>query len=241
ESLHTDGSGNDVGVKIGENSTTNGNKTVVNFTRDTSAATLRYYYVIPEEARGKMVTFKFSATASNNEKITYEMGPYQIADMDFKLDMVAQDSGASYISIADMKVYDEAEALANPDKIDLVYLYRTMDDVTFGHALVSPSAESIYLPEVELPQGVNNSTKVVKAWNIRDQQLARLQYGEYVDDRDLVELNFEGAPDYAINIREESGLWVQTEDKKYRAFVFVNSVDNKKREITISIKRIQVN
>ena len=68
ESFHTDGSGNDVGVEIGDSSTTNSNKTVVNFTRDTSAATLRYYYVIPEEARGKMVSFKFTATASNNQK-----------------------------------------------------------------------------------------------------------------------------------------------------------------------------
>lgn len=241
ESFHTNGSGDDIGVVVGDSSMTNGNTTTVDFNRDTSAATLRYYYVIPEEARGKSVTFTFSATSSNNQKISYEMGPYKIADMDFELDLIAQDSGAAYISIADMKVYDAESALANPEKIDLVYLYRSMDDVSFGHALVSPSADLKYLPGIDLPEGVNNATKVVKAWNIRDQHLARLQYGEYVDDQDLVELNFEGAPDYAVNMREESGLWVQTEDKNYKAFIFINSADADNQEITLSIKKIKIN
>ncbi len=241
KSYHTDGSGQDIGIEVGDSSRTNGNTTVVNFNRDTSAATLRYYYTIPEEARGKSVTFTFSATSSNNETISQVMGPYDIAEMDFELDLIAQDSGTAYISISDMQVYTFEEAQANPDKIDLIYLYRSLDDISFGHALVSPSADSKYLPDVLVPAGVNNHTRMVKAWNIRDRHLARLQYGEYVDDRDLLEIDFEEAPDYAINMREEAGLWVETADNSYKAFIFINSTDSGSKEMTLSIKRIKVN
>jgi hypothetical protein len=54
----------DVGVVVGSPSVNSQNKTTVTFTTDTVAATLRYFYVIPEEARGKTVTFTFSAKSS---------------------------------------------------------------------------------------------------------------------------------------------------------------------------------
>lgn len=62
KSYYTNTSGNDVGVEVGEPSVTNDKITVVNFNKDTSAATLRYYYVVPEEARGQSVSFTFSAS-----------------------------------------------------------------------------------------------------------------------------------------------------------------------------------
>lgn len=239
-SLHTDGAGNDVGVPMGDPSVTTDGKSKVEFTTDTSAATLRYYYQVPEEAMGKTVSFKFSAKANNGETVTYDMGPYKMSMMDIKLDLTVKDNETHYISIEDMRVYDAEEAAAQPDKIDLIYLYRSMENVTFEHALVSPSADPKYLPDVELPGGMNNQSGLIKAWDLRDQQLARLQYGVFIDDVDLREKDFENAPDFAITMREEAGLWVETANGKYRAYLFINSVDNGGESLTFSIKRLEM-
>lgn len=236
-SYYTNGSGEDVGVEVATPSTTTGTTSSVTFNRDTSAATLRYFYRIPEEARGKTVSFTFSAKSSNGESVSYTMGPYTITNMDMKLDMVATDAAACYISIEDMAIYTAAEAAANPGKIDLVYLHRTPTGLTFNHALVSPAADPQYLPDVTLPAGVNRSTKVNKVWNLRDFHLARLQYGVYIDDVDFQELNLEGAPNFAINVRAEAGVWAETADGRYRAYIYVNKVNNGAKNATISMKR----
>jgi hypothetical protein len=241
KSYYTNGSGDDIGIVIGGPSVTTGKTTTVTFTTDTCAATLRYYYIIPEEARGKEVTFSFSAKASNGKTASYQMGPYSITNMDMKLDLVATDGAACYLSIADMALYDAAGAATNADKIDLVYLYRSISGLTFAHALVSPAADAAYLPDVTLPSGVDNNTKEIKAWNLRDQQLARLQYGVYIDDVDFQQVDFSSAPNYAVNLKSEAGVWVETEDGKYRAYIFVNAVNNTAETMRLSIKRYQMN
>ncbi|MBW8330636.1 MAG: DUF4466 family protein, partial [Prolixibacteraceae bacterium] len=236
-SFYTNGSGVDVPVTVGSPSVNSGTQTEVVFTKDTCAATLRYFYIIPEEARGKTVKFTFSAKASNGQTVSYEMGPYTIAKMDMKLDMVVSDNNNSYISIADMAVYNAATAATNAANIDLVYLYRVITGISFTHALVAPASSPDYLPGTTLPSGVNKSAKIWKVWALRDQQLARLQYGVFIDDIDFQERDFTGAPDYAINLKAEAGIWVETADGKYRAYIYINKIDNTKKEMTISIKR----
>lgn len=239
-SFYTNGSGLDVGITVGAPSVTTGTKTVVTFTKDTCAATLRYFYTIPDEARGKSVKFTFSATASTGETVTYTMGPYVIADMTMKLDQVCTDHNACYLSIENMALYDSTAAAANPGKIDLVYLYRAISGISFGHALVSPAANPDYLPGVNLPVGVSNNTLLVKTWALNDQNLYRKQYGLYIDDPDFLTKDFSNAPNYVINLKEQAGAWVETGDGKYRAFVFVNAVNNTTKSMTISIKRYQM-
>ncbi|WP_439559647.1 DUF4466 family protein [Dyadobacter sp.] len=235
-SFYTNGSGEDVGIEVGSKSVNSGGKTTVTFTKDTSAATLRYFYRIPTTARGKEVSFKFSAQASNGQTVNYSMGPYKIAEMDMVLDLDVTDSTKAYISIEDMAVYSLADAAANASKIDLVYLYRSIPNITFSHGLVSPSAKT-YLPGVNLPAGANRTSRVQKVWNLRDFHLARLQYGVYIDDLDFQKLDIASAPDYAINLRSEAGVWVETQDGKYRAYVYINSVNNTTKSAKISIKR----
>jgi len=237
---HTDGSGNDIPTQMGEPALTNGNVSEMTFTTDTVAATLRYYYVIPDEARGKEVNFTFSATASNGETVSYKMGPYTISNMDMVLDQVAVNNAACYISIEDMQIYDAATAATIPDKIDLVYLYRSLPDKTFAHALVSPAADPQYLPGVTLPAGVDNSTRVLKAMNLRDQHLARMQFGIFIDDIDFEKIDVSTAPNYAINMKAESGAWVETQDGQYRAYIYVNSIDNGGASMKLSMKRLKV-
>ena len=236
-SFYTAGNGADVGVPVGSPSVNKGNTTTVTFTKDTSAATLRYYYVIPEAARGKTVSFTFTAQSSNGETVTYKLGPYTIAKMDMVRLITVKDGGACFISISDTTAYTAATAAANAGKIDLVYLYRAMPTVTFTHALVSPAADTQYLPGVTLPAGVNRTIKMNKVFNLQDFNLARLQYGIYIDDLDFQQLNLSAAPNYAINLRAEAGVWVETADGKYRAYIYINSIDNANRSAVISIKR----
>jgi len=240
KSYYTNGSGVDVGIVVGNPSVTTATKTEVTFSKDTCAATLRYFYYIPEEARGKSVSFTFSAKSNNGESVTYAMGPYVISKMDMKLDLVLSDNNNSYLSIADLAVYNAATAVANADKIDLVYLYRAITGISFLHALVSPAASPEYLPGITLPAGVNKSTKVSKAWALRDFNLARLQYGIYIDDLDFQVIDLKDAPNYAINTKAEAGVWIETADGKYRAYVYVNKVDNTAKTMTVSIKRLQI-
>lgn len=223
-SFYTNTGGVDVPVTVGTPSSNDGKSTKVAFTVDTTAATLRYYYVIPEEARGQSVTFTFSATSSNGQTVSYKMGPYTIAKMGIKRNIAVSNGNLAYISIENMTVYTAAEAAANAGKVDLVYLYRATP-ASFTHALVSPGADASLLPGVTLPSGVNRSSKLRKVFNLQDRNLANLQFGIYVDDKDLQEVDLTDAPNYALGLRAEAGTWVETADKKYKAYIFVNSVN----------------
>lgn len=237
----TDGGGNDKPVQIADPSSTEGNLTTVTFSRDTFAVTLRYFYKIPEEARGQNVSFTFSATDSNGKTVKMNMGPYSVASMDMTLDKIVTNNTDMYISIADMAIYTAAQAAANPEKIDLVYLYRAAP-ATFAHALVAPAADPIYLPGVTLPAGVSNDTKVIKTLNLRDHHLApTLAFGIYIDDVDFRNLNTSTASNFAINLKGESGAWVETADGQYRAFIFINTVATAPTtNMKISMKRLKM-
>ena len=234
-SFYTNSSGVDVPVTIGTPSTTVDKLTKVTFNVDTNASTLRYNYVIPEEARGKSVSFTFTATSSDGKTATYKMGPYAISKMAIKKNLAVSNGVNAFISIEDMAVYNAASAATNAGKVDLVYLYRATP-TTFTHALVSPGADAAYLPGVTLPSGVNRSTKLRKVFNLQDRNLSNLQYGIYVDDIDFTQLDMVDMPNYALGLRAEAGVWVETTDKKYRAYIFVNSI-NAAGTAVISIMR----
>ena len=236
-SYFTNGSGVDVPVPVGTTSVTNGSKTIVTFNRDTAAATLRYFYIVPEAARGKSVSFTFSAKSSNGEAVSYTMGPYTISKMDMIRNLTVTDGANAYISISDMAVYNAATAATKADKIDLVYLYRNITTSLFNHALVSPAADVQYLPGITLPAGVNKSTQIRKAFGLQDKNLAQLQNGIYIDDVDFEKIDLSASPNFAINLVAESGIWVETADKKYKAYIFINSINNGGKSAVISIKR----
>ncbi len=236
-SFFTKSNGADSGVLVGTPSVNSGGLTTVTYNKDTSAVTMRYYYVIPEAARGQSVTFKFTGTSSNGETVSLSMGPYTISKMDMVRNLAVSNGNMAYISIADTAVYNAANAAANAAKIDLVYLFRNLTTSTFGHALVSPAADTMYLPGITLPAGVNRSTKEQKVFNMQDYNLARLQYGGiFVDDIDFQKLDLSAQPNFAINLKAEAGVWVETADKKYRAYIYINSV-NANGSAVISMKR----
>lgn len=224
KSFYTKSNGADTGIVIGSPSVNDGKITRVAYTVDTNAATLRYFYIIPEAARGTTVSFTFSATGSDGKTASYKMGPYNISKMNIARNIAVSNNNNAYISIENMAVYNSAGAAANAAKIDLVYLYRAAP-ASFTHALVSPAADAAYLPGVTLPAGVNRSAKVRKVFNLQDRNLANLQFGIYIDDKDFQEINLQAAPNYALGLRAEAGTWVETMDGKYRAYIFINSVN----------------
>lgn len=231
-SYYTNTSGVNIPVPVGNPSVTSSTKTEVVFTTDTCAAALRYYYKIPESAKGKEVSFVFSAKASNGETVSYPMGSYLIEMMDITFDLEAVDGTACYLSLADMVIMDEVTAAANPGKIDLVYLYRS--DL-IGHALAAPTADPQYIPNVVIPAGATNNTLVRKfSETYRERHLSR-DYGIWVWDKDLISLDFTNMPNYALNLVQHGGVWAQTQDGKYRAFVYVNQL--RTNGARISMKR----
>lgn len=237
-SFYTAQTGVDVGDTVGTPSVTTGTKTTVTYTVDTSAATLRYFYVIPEAARGKTVTIKFTATSSDGESISTTMGPYTIAQMDMTRNMKVSNDNMMYISIGDSTVYNAEDAAAHAASIDLVYLYRNQPDRAFNHALVAPAADTQYLPGVILPAGVNRTARLLKTFNLQDHNLAPdEQYGGiFIDDVDFQKIDLSASSNYAINLKQDAGVWVETADGKYRAYIFVNSVSSSGTAV-ISMKR----
>jgi hypothetical protein len=239
-SFSTNGSGVDVPVTVGTPSVNDKGMTTVTFNKDTFASTLRYYYVIPEAARGQQVSFTFKATSSNGQTVTYKLGPYNVAKMTMTRNIAVSDGNLAFVSIADMKSYNAADAATNASKIDLVYLYRTYATSQFNHALVAPAANAtLYLPGITLPAGVNRTAKLRKVFSLQDFNLAQLQYGIYIDDLDFQEIDLSNDPNFAINLKAEAGVWVETADGKYKAYVYINSVNNGSKSAVISIKRYE--
>lgn len=233
-SYHTNNSGADVPVLVCNDSQNSGATTSIQFSADTCAATLRYYYVIPEAARGKDVSFKFSVKSSNGQTAEYELGPYSISKMDMSLNQTLTHGDKCYLSFHNpgeaVHVYSEAEA--GSAEIDLVYGYSTLSDI--NHAFFTPGAPAELHPGITVPSGAGNS-KLVRVYNLQDRQLSNLNNAKFIDDLDFVKQDFTGFTTYALRMGEQYGVWVETADGKYRAYVYVNSV--KTNTMTVSVKR----
>ena len=236
KSYRTNSSGQDVGVVVVANSQLEGNSCKTSFIVDTCASTLRYYYQVPEEAKGKEVSFTFSVKASNGEQQQYEMGAYKISKMDMVKDLVFTQRDSAYLSLKTMKIHSLAEITNKPElasEIDVVYGFSSK--ATFGHALYSPTVSSEYLDQAVVPQGATADSKLVKVWALRDQQLSDLQWAIFVDDLDFEQQSFTNSNSYYLGLKAENGVWVESGDKKIRAYIYINSIANGR--MTVSVKR----
>lgn len=239
-SYHTNDAGTDVPVIIGNPCVNNGSNTSVTFTVDTCAAALRYHYIIPEEARGKDVSFTFTAKNNLGETVEYKMGPYAISKCEIRRDIELKKSRC-YISIADMEAYTLDE-IQDMSKIDLVYLWRNKSDegVEFGHVFAAPAADREWLDDTTIPEGMNNNIFLRREYGVIDAHLTdEPNYGTYIDDIDFETIEMKGMPNYCVNMKTEAGMWVETQDGKYRAYIYINSL-KKTSGGTISIKRLKM-
>ena len=238
-SYYTNNSGQDIPVLVANESQTSGTTTSTEFLVDTCAATLRYYYMIPQEAKGKEVEFVFSVNASNGQKAEYKMGPYQISRMDMTLSQNL-DAEHCYLSFHDpnvaLKIYTKAEIEANPSllsEVDIMYGYSELGDLS--HAFYTKSSPADYMDGISLPEGFVNDTKMLEVYGLRDRQLANLQYSNFIDDLDFEKLDMGRSISYALGLKGESGVWLETSDGAFRAFVYVNEVES--GMMTVSVKR----
>lgn len=241
-SYHTDARGNDVGVEVADVST-EGNVSSAVFTADTAVATLRYSYIIPEEAKGQKVSFTFSSESSIGETVQTSTAEYRVSNMTLKRDILLTDEDACFFSVENMRGYTEAEVIANglQDKIDLIYIYDALnpDGFRYGHALVSPGSDEKYFNNVNVPESFRiNSTLIEKKAYLWDSHLTGEVPAVYVDDIDLETLDLAGAADFILDVSSRSSAFLETADGKYRAYLYVNRARG--GEMTFGMKRLQI-
>ena len=241
-SYYTNSSGQDIPVRVCSDSQTNGVTTAIDFTVDTCAATLRYYYIIPEEARGKEVQFLFSVKSSNGQVAEYKLGPYKISKMDMTKNVFVTNDKC-YLSFSNegeaVHIYSKEDLQADPSlatKIDIMYAYSEKSDLSY--AFYTSSSPKEYMGDVELPSGFVNNTKMVKIYGLQDRQLSDLQYSKFVDDLDFETIEMSNGVNYILGLKEEAGAWIETADGKYRAYVYINKASA--GEMTVSVKRYKM-
>jgi hypothetical protein len=241
----------DITSVVGANSVTNGSTSTVNIL-DTNATTLRYFYVIPEAARGQNLNIKFSTNNKAGESASTTTPAYKISKMDMKrlITMVGTPTGARFFSIADMKAYtqDEVDVGNLSSKIDFVYAYAatitpTTTAYPYGHSLVSATETSYF------PSGFTINAAWAKKATKMEKKIGNTLYdgqlkGDannsiYVDDIDLIQQDFTGSANFALGLVADASVFMKTADGKYTAFIYINSINNTTSTAVVSLKRIQ--
>jgi len=229
-SYHVDARGNDVGVPVADVST-EGNLSSATFTADTVVATLRYTYIVPEEARGQDISVTFSAESTTGQTVSTTIPEFTISNMTMERDIVLSDQDVCYFSVANMQGYTEAEVIANglEDKIDLIYIYDALnpEGYKYGHALVSPGANERYFNELNVPASFRiNNTLIEKQAYLWDNHFTGEVPAVYVDDIDLETYDLTGAADFILGITRRNSAFMETADGIYRAYIYVNEAQN---------------
>ena len=204
------------------------------------AATVRYAYVVPAEAKGKNISFTFSSTSSTGAKASYSTPSYPVSKMDMKRLIELGNEGACYFSIEDMKAYTKEEVTTQSlaSKIDFIYIYQAkLNGYDYKHSFVSPGTDPKYIAIAGIvPAEATNKTPMEKRANVRDAQLKGEAPNVYIDDVDFQSLDLGAAVDYALTFSKDDGAFMKTANGKYAAYVYVNKIDDSGK-MTISIKR----
>ena len=205
------------------------------------AATVRYSYVVPEEARGREFSVKFSSKSTTGETATYQTPAYKVSKMDMKRSIAMTSNDVCYFSIADMRAYTKAEVEAQniSSKIDFVYMYQArLGSYDYGSVFVSPGTDPQFIAISDIIPGnwTKNKTSMEKRVDVRDAQLKGSMPNGYIDDIDFETLNLSAAVDYVIGFSNDHGAFMKTADGKYAAYIYVNAV-NPNGTMTVSIKR----
>lgn len=216
---------------------------------DAQATTLRYHYIIPEELRGKEVTFTFTCESGVDERTSLRTETYKISEMDMNKQIVlgVGNDDKRYISIEDMQAYtiSEVEVENLYSKIDFIYAYAAKKTVgttsyDYKHAFFSPAAVNYYPDGFSLPAtwAKKNSTLMEKKLYVWDGQLKNdVNTNIYVDDLDMQAKGFDNALNFILDLRQDGSAFMKTEDGKYCAFIYINALPSTNASATIGIKR----
>ncbi len=208
---------------------------------DTVAATVRYFYIVPEEAKGKRIRFNFRAITENTS-VSMSSPEYTVSSVEIFKNLALRSGERCCFSLETMQSYtvEQVEQLGIADKIDFIYTFKpTMGSGwTFNHGLVSPSNENGYLYPVEIPSGAANRTLLERrVWP--DGQLKTSGVPTvYVDEMDLRNLTFDGVTTHAYDLGQDQGVAIKTHDGKYVAYLYINETSSNLKQMKFAIKRL---
>ena len=211
---------------------------------DTIAATVRYFYVVPEEARGKSIRFKFRAL-TDNSSASLETPEYAVGNVEVFKNLTLTSGQNSCFSLETMRSYtlDEVESLGIADKIDFIYSYKQTlgSGWTFAHGLVAPSNNKGYLYPVEIPAGASNNTLLEKRYWPDGQLKTSGVPTIYVDEIDLRGATFDGTIGHAYELGQDQGVLIKSHDGKYVAYLYINGTSSNTLTMNFAIKRLRLN
>lgn len=240
--------GNEISTVVAMDCKTEGAVSTANII-DSQATTLRYYYVIPSDLKGKQVSFEFSSTSQNGETVTCKTPVYKVSSMDIrkKIELCGEETGARYFSIEDMKAYTLEEVVKGNlmDKIDFIYAYDATKSVgeneyTYKHAIFAPGASMYYPDDFSLPSGWSaKETLMDKKLYVWDGQLKEDDHlAIYVDDLDLQTATFENSTNGILDLRAEGSVFLKSADGKHVAYIYINSLNDQTKKMVLGIKKI---
>lgn len=208
---------------------------------DTIAATIRYFYVVPKEARGNRIKFYFRSITGTGEA-TIQSPEYTVSNVEIFKDLSLSSGQKSCFSLEMMQSYSVAqvEALDIADKIDFIYTYKpTMGSGwSFAHGLVSPSNEKGYLYPVEIPLGASNHTLLEKRYWPDGQLKSSGVPTIYVDEVDLRQATLDGVTAHAYELGQDQGVLIRSHDGKYIAYLYINETSSNLQRMNFAIKRL---
>lgn len=234
----------DVGIVVAACNTATDLSTAI--IRDTTSVTLRYYYVVPELARGKSVSLTFTAESTTGEVTSYSPPSFEVQMMDMRSNLVLESGNRCYFSIADMAAYTESEVSTRnlSAKIDFVYNYKAKDlsgKFDYKHYFVSAASEAIYLNGAVIPSGwTKNNTAMRPGYFDRDSQLINRSNfdGVFVTDVDMRAFSLVNCANYSGTLITESNVIMKSADGKYMFYILINKVDDANKKVTVSFKRL---
>ena len=215
------------------------------------AVTIRYSYIVPEEARGKNLQFNVRYTTVKGSEQSFSTITYNVEKMDMVKDIVltdlASNTGKNYFSISELKAYTKAEveSLNKSAAIDFVYRYATTPIVTPGgnsitlNTCISAASNLIYLNNNYVPASWTKNATLIEARKWDDMQLKGNTPNSYITDLDIKSTSFNGKTFGEFNLKKDFSVVAKTADGKYCAFIYLKSVSA--GTITIGVKRLAIN
>lgn len=237
----TDDYGQDLPHRVGDICSDDGNgKYTVTFDIDTVAATLRFHYVIPEQARNKDISFHFQVRGAGRTA-TFDTPQYHVRKMDMKLDIpVTKDR--CFFCMETMQTYTREEVNTAGVPVDFAWVYcSSFTDKSDRSVFFNPARVDEFegLFSMEMPETELRDTKKMYRYTIIEPQLGRQEFdGFYIDDRDFETLSLDCESAGLAGINNRNGFWVETADAKYRAYVYCNTLNTD--NCTISVKRYRI-
>lgn len=208
---------------------------------DTVAATIRYFYVVPEVARGSKIKFHFRSITGTGEA-TVQSPEYTVSNVEIFKNLSLSSGERSCFSLETMQSYSVAqvEEMGIAGKIDFIYTYKpTMGSGwSFAHGLVSPSNEKGYLYPVEIPSGAANRTLMEKRYWPDGQLKTSGVPTIYVDEIDLRQAALDGVTAHAYELGQDQGVLVKSHDGKYIAYLYINETSSNLKRMSFAIKRL---